>query len=264
MNTSTIIIFLAIFLSTLSYIGLYYIAKSNVTCTPNCTNKKCGDTDNCGTKCKFCPSNYTCNTDKCVKQHLTENFDEPNEPNKPNELNDKYKGICYFDIDGTLNDPLDNTEDMMQECLDKNFDIGIITASTRTLQHICDENNNPKEFGIPKILCDHLHKNNGTTFNSLVEITGNKTLPFNYPRREHYGVGKAFSMIQGRDTLHPNIPDKCVVLFDNDPSVLNEVLNYTNHDLQVQCAGQPCSLDQKLSKHLIRTKLDQMISNGCK
>ena len=249
-------ILICLFLSSLSYIGIYYISKTQVTCIPNCKNKICGESDNCGSKCKFCQSDYNCVNNTCIKQN--------NLRNDYQKDISKYKGICYFDIDGTLNDSLDNTEDMMKECLNNDFDIGIVTASNRTLKHICDENNNPKELGIPRNLCEHLNKNKGVTFNSLLEITGDKNIPSDYPSTEHYGIGKAFSMIKGRDKLHPDIPDKCIVLFDNDPHVLNKVINYPNHDLQVQCAGYPCSSSKTLSTKLVKDKLNKMISNGCK
>ena len=53
--------------------------------------------------------------------------------------NNKVKGICYFDIDDTLTTATGDIDSIIEECLKNNFDVGIITASNRTIDHICKE-----------------------------------------------------------------------------------------------------------------------------
>ena len=53
--------------------------------------------------------------------------------------NSNVKGVCYFDIDDTLTTATGDIDSIIEECLKNNFDVGIITASNRTIDHICKE-----------------------------------------------------------------------------------------------------------------------------
>ena len=182
---------------------------------------------------------------------------------------DKYndtgvKGICYFDIDGTLTTSQQDQNDLVKQCLDNNFAVGIVTASGRTIDHICD-GNKPIVPWMPSKICEQFNKNNGKMYNSLRVLAGTslyKEIPKDYPVNSSPGYIKGYSMTYGRDKFYPNVPDKCVVLFDDQPSFLEGVKKF-NPKLETQCANTDCGLKGPLSSKIVLNKIRKMQSNGC-
>ena len=183
-------------------------------------------------------------------------------PVKTHLKNTKTKGICYFDIDGTLTTANGNRDLMVQECLDNNFDVGIITASNRKISDMCSGNKANVDW-MSDILCKKLNENGGKMYNSRDIIAGEKNFPLNYPHNKDPGYKKGFGMVYGRDKFYPDIPDKCVVLFDDDPSFIQGVKNY-NKNLEIQCANNTCGLNGVLNLDVVKNKIQQMKRNGCK
>jgi hypothetical protein len=191
----------------------------------------------------------------------------------PNEANAEYsirgkkeqgksRGICYFDIDGTLTTSLGSVDNIMNKCLENNFKIGIITASTRTLDMLCDKDK-AKVPWMGDILCEQFNKD-PSLFNSAVSLAGrNVTYPFGSP-----GFKKGYAMSYGKK-LNNILKDKCIVLFDDDPNFMTDVKNY-NNNLEVQCSGKGCGGDTnpaqvpvRLTADLVLGKINNMIKNGC-
>jgi hypothetical protein len=248
MKSSTKILIAAIVIPSLACILFYFISKS-YNCIPDCNNKTCGKSDGCFNKCKLCPKGSICNGKSCQK------------PKTDIDL-EKIKGICYFDIDGTLITANGDRDKMMKHCLDNNFAIGIITASNRTVDDICD-GDNPIESWMPKILCEQFNKNKGKMFNSTKIVSGSTVLPSTYPVNRDQGYIKGFDMTYGRDLFYPNIPDKCIVLFDDQKSVIEGVKEFGSN-LETQCANTTCGLDNVLGIDNIKNKVFEMQENGCK
>ena len=187
--------------------------------------------------------------------------------------NKTYSGICYFDIDDTLTTAHDKVDEIFEECLKNNFDVGIITASGRNIEHICKY---PLPSWSSSKLCNILKKNDYKLFNSNIVIGGKQTnniydypenYPFlnkntNIPMKNKYGYIKGFNMVHGRDNFDKKIPNKCIVLFDDNPDVIEGVKMY-NNNLETQCANPSCGLNGMLTKDIIKNKLIQMKQNGC-
>lgn len=192
-----------------------------------------------------------------------ENIDEDeDEVENVENISNKIKGICYFDIDGTLTTANGNRDLMVKECLDNNFDVGIITASNRKLSDMCSGN----KANVPwmsDILCKKFNETGGTLYNSRDNIAGQNKFPSNYPHNKDPGYKKGFDMVYGRDKFYPNIPDKCIVLFDDDPYFIQGVKNY-NKNLETQCANNTCGLNGVLNLDIVKNKIQQMKKHGCK
>jgi len=167
------------------------------------------------------------------------------------------KGVCYFDIDATLTTAQGNPNDIVQECMNNDFDIGIITASDRKLRDVCD-GENPRESWMPGKLCKRLSEN-PRLFNSHTSIAGSDTFPSSYPSNKDYGYKKGWAMDYGRQIMYPNMPRKNVVLFDDNPDVLAGVKRY-NPDLGTQCSNTTCN-GRYLSKELVREKMNSLNKN---
>lgn len=246
MEYSTILLIASIFLPVFSYVLIYFIAKSS-QCKQNCENKPCGYKDECGNLCKNCPKNTTCDGYKCLSNNT-----------------EKIKGICYFDIDNTLTSAQGNPDEIIQECLDNNFAVGIVTASGRTIDDICSED---KAGGYQNAnwmsnkLCKQFRENDGKMFNSLRIVAGKTVFPKDYPSDKSFGYIKGFDMDYGKTLSYPSVPDKCVVLFDDNPDVLRDVKKY-NPSLETQCSHPTCG-GQLLTKEIVRKKIQSMIANGC-
>lgn len=256
MIKSTILLIVAIFLPILSYVAIYFIAKVP-PCKEDCEDKPCGYRDKCGNLCKKCPSGTTCDGTTCKAdiQRELEQF----------TLNkDNVKGICYFDIDNTLTSAIGDRDEIIQECLDNNFAVGIVTASGRTIDDICSGNKaggyQNAEWMSDK-LCKQFRENKGKMFNSLRVVAGETIFPKNYPANQSFGFIKGFDMHYGKNLSHPSVPDKCVVLFDDNPMVLKGVKEY-NPELETQCSHPTCG-GKLLTKEIVRGKIKEMIANGC-
>ena len=254
MRTGVKILLFAIILPTLAFFLIYLIAKSS-KCEPSCKNKTCGQSNGCLGKCKGCPTGGTCDGTICQKVKVEGNT----------------KGICYFDIDGTLTTAKKGEANaMMQECLDNDFAIGIITASSRTVDMLCDGDKSKFEW-MPSLLCKQFSENNAKMYNSTVEIAGKKDLPrdYNNIKTNTQGYVKGWTMKYGRDLVDKNIPDKCIVLFDDQEHVLSDVKTFDNN-LQVQCSGynpfdnSVCTTNGKvLDVETVKKKIKDMKENGC-
>jgi hypothetical protein len=159
---------------------------------------------------------------------------------------DSVKGIFYFDVDGTIT-TANNFESIIQECLKNNIAVGIITNSHRTVASICTGNlAGGNEIGsstwMSDTLCKQFNKNE-RMFNSRVVVAGKTVAPPGYPEKESPGYIKAFDMNYGRDLFYPNIPDRCVVLFDDDLGYLEGVVEYNkinNTTFGMVCANKTC------------------------
>ena len=250
MKSSTKILIAAIILPALAFIAFYFISKS-FQCIPNCVDKHCGDSDGCSGKCKICPKGLTCDGSICQESFTpTETLKSDTSP----------KGICYFDIDNTLTTAKGDRDEMMQHCLDNNFAIGIITASGRNIEDVC-EGNNPKEHWMPRLLCEQFNRDGGKMFNSTRVVAGSTILPSGYPSTGDQGHVKGFNMIHGK-TVYPNVEDKCIVLFDDQQPVIDGVRRF-NPALQTQCAHMSCGLGHVLDVETVKAKVAEMKSNGC-
>ena len=251
MKRSSVLLIISIILLIFVYIIYYFIVKSG-KCKADCHTKKCGSKDGCGNIYKTCPPGETYDGKQC-KPMTSENF------------KNKIKGICYFDIDDTLTSAMENTDEIIQECLDNNFAVGIITASGRTIDDICSGD---KAGGYQNAnwmsnkLCKQFREENGKMFNSLRVVAGNTEFPESYPNGSSYGYIKGFNMQYGKDNYYPDVKDKCTILFDDNPYVLNDVKKF-NPNFEVQCANRMCGGDL-LSKDMVKQKIQRMIKNGCK
>ena len=179
-----------------------------------------------------------------------------------NKVSVSPKGICYFDIDDTLTSAIGDKEELMKECLDNNFAIGIVTASGRKIEHMCD-GDNPTQYWMPKTLCKQFNKDGGKMYNSATFVGGKSAAPPNYPHNEDYGYKKGFDMEYGRKTFYPDIQKKCVVLFDDQTPVMDGVHRFDS-ELETQCANKVCGLSNNLDISIVKSKVSEMVANGCK
>lgn len=251
MRTATKILIFSIVLPALAYIAIYYIAKSE-KCQANCTNKKCGQSDGCSGVCKLCPKGLVCDGKKCSSS--TETYKTINPKGK-------IKGICYFDIDNTLTTAEGNPDEIMQECLKNDFAVGIITASARTVNHICS-GDKVREPWMSDILCKQFQENDSKMYNSTTVIAGQKKFPPNYPFGQNQGYIKGYNMKYGRDSYYPHVPDKCVVLFDDQQPVIDGVKNF-GKELETQCSNTSCHYGRPLNLDTVKAKIKEMKANGC-
>jgi hypothetical protein len=258
MRTETKILLFSIILPALSFFVIYYIAKSN-KCIPTCENKTCGQSDGCFGKCKLClTKGETCDGTSCKKV----------ESHDPYVSIDNTKGICYFDIDDTLTTANGNRDKIVKQCLDNNFAIGIVTASSRKVSDICN-GNKAKVSWMSDLLCEQFQNNNGKMYNSTTVVAGSTVFPSDYPNGKSQGFIKGYVMDHGRKTFYPNVPEKCVVLFDDQKHVLNGVKQY-NPNLETQCAGyhpgNPYTCNTTghvLDANTVKNKVEFMKANGC-
>ena len=166
----------------------------------------------------------------------------------------KENGICFFDIDDTLTSSSDSVDDIVDECVKNNFEVGIVTASYRDIDHVCNPEKNNNFYS--KKLCDQLKKNNYKTFNSLLVTAGNKKIPEKIKfeiDKQNYGLVKALQIEYSKTVLDENINDKNVIFFDDQTAILNSVKNY-NKNFKVICANKFCggkNLDVDLIKKSI-------------
>ena len=91
------------------------------------------------------------------------------------------------------------------------------------------------------ILCKHFQKNK-RMYNSTSIVAGSEHKPHDWPSNKlssDPGYVKGFDMVYGRDLFYPDIPDKCVVLFDDQSFYMDGVKRY-NKNLEVECANYTC------------------------
>ena len=128
--------------------------------------------------------------------------------------------LVYFDIDDTLTNADPEEVNMIIKFLteERNCIIGIITASRRTINHVCFEGETNKYFDwVPKNLCVALNKNNFKTFNSHIVEAGETTEPY---LQWDFGMKKGQQMKKGQK--QHNIKPEDVHLFDDNINVLKQ------------------------------------------
>jgi len=144
-------------------------------------------------------------------------------------------GIVFFDIDYTLsNMPECDRETIIQHCIDKGYDVGIITASNRPIHYLvnCDGTAN-KELSpwLSNTLAKYLHDTNFRTYNTMSLTTGVE-LPFPNFEYDHrmYGLKKGWQMKVSIDKFRYN-KSKCY-MFDDQKIVLdsaNDICDGVNY-----------------------------------
>ena len=153
-----------------------------------------------------------------------------------------YKGVCLFDVDGTLTTGKEN-ERVVQYCLDRGYAVGIATAGG-----IYTPSNLMSYEWMPRNLYEFMKGNNFDTFNNVASgiLTGHhnsaaytKTLG-NKPSDVFWpGWFKGLALERTGALYGIDDPSR-LILFDNDPSFLMGV-RYYNRNLRVICAGMPCN-----------------------
>ncbi len=153
-----------------------------------------------------------------------------------------YKGLCLFDIDGTLTTGKEN-EKVVQYCIDKGYAVGIATAGA-----MYNPGNLMSFKWMPKNLYEFMSKNKFDTFNNVasgvLQGVHNSAAYTNTLSTKPHNIfwpgwfkgvalertGKAYGITDANNLF----------LFDNDPSFLTGV-RYYNSDLRVVCSGMPCN-----------------------
>jgi len=163
----------------------------------------------------------------------------------------KKEGICFFDIDGTLIDAIDDIDDIVQKCLDNNYGVGIITASGRAPEHLV-KNNSELEPWIGEKLWNYMKDTNFITYNSATPIlAGKKEFPEDYPA--HYplnsqGTCKGYAMMHYSKIK--NIKPENIVLFDDQSQVVDDVRKFNSKlgAVLVDCNATHCKDGRNTSK----------------
>jgi hydroxymethylpyrimidine pyrophosphatase-like HAD family hydrolase len=153
-----------------------------------------------------------------------------------------YKGICLFDIDGTLTTCKEN-EQVVQYCIDKGYAVGIATAGS-----IYNQSNISSFNWMPKNLYEFMKKNNFDTFNNVA--SGILAGRYNYAEYTKTLDNKPYNIfwpgwlkgvaLENAGRIYKIKNPKKLILFDNDPNFINGVRHY-NKNLNVICAGMPCN-----------------------
>ena len=152
-----------------------------------------------------------------------------------------YKGICLFDIDGTLTTGRDNARSV-DICLQAGYAVGISTAGPGY-----NTENLHKFEWMPDNLYSFMRDRNFDTFNNVgSSVLGGVYNPQAYKdiKDRFGGQNIVWGLMKGRsleDTArryHIKDPEK-MVLFDNDPVFL-EGMGMYNPNFRLVCAGAPC------------------------
>jgi hypothetical protein len=133
------------------------------------------------------------------------------------------KGIVYFDIDDTLTTmETDDREKIIQHCIDKGYEVGIITASDRTIDSLrfVEIFTDVSKRWLPKTLYSYMKTNDFETYNSY-SITGGTRMEFPSFGNDIYTVGrkKGWQMTMGSGILGV-MPSK-TFLFDDNKDVID-------------------------------------------
>jgi|GEM_PF-4195665 len=167
--------------------------------------------------------------------------------NKISSVPRKPKGICFFDIDGTLTQNSKDINDLViNSCLQRGFLVGIITASPRRVEDVC------ALPSIPSNLCYLIKMNSSYMYNSFGIRSGKawafmpefSNVSYNPEATqeefakipalgEKQGYRKAYQAQYFRDTYYPSIPDQCVILFDDQYAVLRGYKAYGKNNYLV-------------------------------
>ena len=166
-----------------------------------------------------------------------------------------YKGLCLFDIDGTLTTGTEN-EKVVQYCIDKGYAVGIATAGA-----IYNPSNLMNFKWMPRNLYEFMSSHNFDTFNNVASgvLKGvhnsaayTKTLSDKPPNIFWPGWFKGLAL-ESTGKAYGITDTNNLILFDNDPSFITGVKHY-NSNLRVVCAGMPCNgtLSLNTIKKIIR------------
>lgn len=171
---------------------------------------------------------------------------------------DNFRGVCLFDIDGTLTDGLDN-ERVVQECIDAGYAVGISTAGSMY------KTTNIQYFPwMPRNLYDFMEKRNFDTFNNVNDsiLCGKNSMNeynnlFVPDGMSIWGIRKALTLEKTAQKLGITEPSK-MIMFDNDPGYIDGI-HSVNPDFTVICAGEPCG--GKLDVETVRYALSSWNGN---
>lgn len=183
------------------------------------------------------------------------------------KFNKVYRGIVYFDIDGTLTSVNDikETELIIDECLKRNYMVGIITASTRTISDL-----KPNDW-MSENFYSHLKDHSFITFNSFYTIAGNSNenityfldqlaKDFNVFSAENIGKRKGVQMYYGwRYLTGENVNPNRIILFDD----LFWVLKYAQTEFP-NGTFVHVSRENPLNHNLVKNVLDELDNNELK
>ena len=160
---------------------------------------------------------------------------------------ENFKGLCLFDIDGTLTTGHDNSKSV-DICLKNGWAVGISTAGAMYKPE------NLLSFSwMPPNLFEFMKKYNWVTFNNVAAgIYAGKYK--NQPNLDHmghkkWGILKGYSLLDSAKYLNLEKGKEKLILFDNDPLFL-QGLSYQK-DLIGICAGYPCSKQNVLNPNLV-------------
>ena len=167
----------------------------------------------------------------------------------------KFKGLCLFDIDGTLTTGIDNSKSI-DICLNNDWAVGISTAGAMYKPE------NLMSFSwMPLNLFKFMKKYNFVTFNNVARgIYAGKYSSIiktqsNLDKMGHkkWGILKGYSLIESAKYLNLEINKENLILFDNDPLFLKG-LSYQKGARGV-CAGHPCSEQNVLHPNLVKKSI---------
>ena len=165
-------------------------------------------------------------------------FDKLQIPPTPQK---KWKGICLFDIDGTLTTGINN-EESIDLCIKAGYAVGITTAGAMYTP------DNLMSFDwMPKNLYIFMQNNGFNTFNNVASgiITGKyDSSEYQDIRNKFQGQHVMWGLLKAKSLINTaklyNITDfNKMILFDNDPIFLKGLQMY-HPDLKAICAGLPC------------------------
>lgn len=149
------------------------------------------------------------------------------------------KGLCMFDLDGTLSDGIENSR-VVQACIDSGYEVGIVTAGGRyTIDTLADYP------WIPKNLLERMAQTGFITFNNVVRnVLAGRERADAYTKIDAqlpaginiYGWRKGFACTITANLL--GITDKIIVL-DDLPLYLSGIKSY-NPNIHTVCAGFEC------------------------
>lgn len=132
-------------------------------------------------------------------------------------------GIVFFDIDDTLsNMPMKDRDNIIRYCIDKGYDVGIITASNRPKWYVINHDGTPNTELSPwmsPILARQIFDTNFKTYNTM-SLTAGTNVPFPaFPiHPKMYGWKKGWQM---NKAIEENGYDRSKsFLFDDQPIVL--------------------------------------------
>ena len=150
-----------------------------------------------------------------------------------------FKGVCLFDIDGTLTDGRDNYN-VVQKCINSGYAVGISTAGSMY------KTTNIEYFPwMPTNLFNFMKNRNFDTFNNVNDsiLCGKNSMNeynnlFVPNGMSVWGIRKALALEKTAKNLGITEPNK-MIMFDNDPGYLDGMRS-VNSGFTLICAGEPC------------------------